>query len=73
MAKKTEKKAPKASKPSSVDNPVKVVHETCERMLRANPKLARKDVMAALAGKVNRHTVSTQWQRWNAARKQAKK
>lgn len=41
-------------------------------MLKANPDLARKDVMAALAGKVNKHTISTQWQKWNVARRGAK-
>ncbi len=69
------KKAPKKErKPranaSAVESPVKLVHETCDEMLKANPNLSRKDVMAALLAKgINKHTISTQWQRWNAARR----
>ncbi len=71
------KKEPKAKKErktranaSAVESPVALVHTTCNEMLKANPQLTRKDVMAALLAKgVNKHTISTQWQRWNAARK----
>lgn len=64
-------KAKPATSPSTVESPVALVHATCDKMSKANPKLARKDVMQALAGKVNKHTISTQWQRWNSARKVA--
>ncbi len=71
------KKEPKAKAPrkpranaSAVESPVALVHATCNEMLKANPQLTRKDVMAALLAKgINKHTISTQWQRWNAARK----
>ena len=77
MTKKTEKKsAPKTkkeqvpSKPSTVENPVKVVHETCEKMTKANPKVARKEIMAALIAKgVNKFTAATQIQKWRKAQK----
>ncbi len=72
-AKKTEKKIPKAktpTKPSTVENPVQVVRDTCEKMKGA----ARKDVMAALLAKgVNKYTAATQYQLWKNPKSKAKK
>ncbi len=65
---KTEKKTPKAktpTKPSTVDSPVQVVRDTCEKMKGA----ARKDVMGALVAKgVNRWTAATQYQLWHSGK-----
>lgn len=65
-AKKTEKKTPKAktpSKPSTVDNPVQVVRDTCEKMKGAK----RREVIAALVAEgVNKWTAATQYQLWRS-------
>ncbi len=67
-SKKTESKPKKekvASKPSTVAKPVAVVRELAEKMTKTDPKVARKDVIAAAVAKgVNRSTASTQWQMW---------
>jgi hypothetical protein len=66
------KKEPKAkahTTPSTVENPVKVVHQLCDEMNGA----PRKDVMAAcLARGINPHTASTRIQKWRKARQAAK-
>jgi len=70
-AAKSKAKAPSA--PSTVESPVKVVWAITERMTKANPGVARKDILAAcLAKGVNRFTASTQIQRFKAAQKKAK-
>lgn len=42
-------------------------------MTKANPSVARKEIMAALLAKgINRHTASTQIQKWRKAQQAAK-
>ncbi len=70
---KQEPKAKAPATPSSVETPVKVVHQLCEEMTKANPSVARKEIMAALIAKgINRHTASTQIQKWRKAQQAAK-
>lgn len=64
-----EPKAKAPTTPSSVESPVKVVHQLCDEMKGA----AREDIMAAcLARGINRHTASTQIQKWRKAQQAAK-
>jgi hypothetical protein len=70
---KKEPKAKAPTMPSTVENPVKVVHKLCGEMTKANPSVARKEIMAALLAKgINRHTASTQIQKWWKAQQAAK-
>lgn len=58
---KAKPKAKKQSKPSSVDSPVRVMRELCERMKGAK----RAEVIkAAVAKGINVHTAATQYQLW---------
>jgi len=78
----TEKKStPKAKKTkvvnregeSTVDSPVKVVRELAEKMTKADPKVARKDIIkAAMAKGVAYYTAATQYQLWRKGQKKSK-
>ncbi len=58
-ARKTETKKAAPSKPSTVDNPVQFVRDTCEKMKGSK----RREVIAALMAKgVNKWTTATQYQ-----------
>lgn len=61
--KKTEKKQAAPSMPSTINNPVQFVRETCEKMKGAK----RREVIAALVARgVNKWTASTQYQLWRS-------
>ncbi len=66
---KAQKKQAAPSKPSTIDNPVQFVRDTCEKMKGAK----RREVIAALVAKgVNKWTASTQYQLWKNPKKAKK-
>ena len=67
---KAKPKTKEQSKPSSVDSPVKVMRELCERMKGAK---RAQVIKAAVAKGINAHTAATQWQLWKNPKAKSKK